>query len=96
MRELRGGILPTKRAGLVGNELLGVLVSDRVIVWSRIVLIGLSGGDVLDCGLKCVHVLRCRDVSVEHELVELRGLLGGHLPVVKRVVELQWVRGGYF
>ena len=65
MRELRGGLLPTKRAELLCDELLGVRVSDCVIARSWIVLIGLSGGLVLDDGLNCVHVLRFREVSVE-------------------------------
>lgn len=65
LRELRGGLLPTKRAELVCDELLGVRVSDCVIARSWIVLIGLSGGHLLDDGLNCVHVLRFGEVSVE-------------------------------
>lgn len=65
LRELCGRLLPTKRAELLCDELLGVRVSDCVIARSRIVLIGLSGGQLLDDGLNCVHVLRFREVSVE-------------------------------
>ena len=63
--ELRGGLLPTKRAELVRDELLGVRVSDCVIARSWLVLIGLSGGQLLYNRLNCVHVLRFREVSVE-------------------------------
>ena len=63
--ELCVGLLPTKRSELLCDELLGVRVSECVIARSRIVLIRLSGGQLLDDGLNCVHVLRFREVSVE-------------------------------
>ncbi len=65
MRELRGGLLPTKRAELLCNELLAVRVPNCVVIRIWIVLIGVSSGLLLDDGLKCVHVLRFREVSVE-------------------------------
>lgn len=65
LRELCVGLLPAKRAELLCDELLGVRGSDCVIARSRIMVIGLSCGQLLDDGLNCVHVLRFREVSVE-------------------------------